>query len=62
VTISRWKSQQTSLPIDFQFQRSSVANKKFETEHLALSLYVSHGDARVMSVRAPTSGAAAGSH
>jgi hypothetical protein len=38
VTISRWKSQQTGLPIDFQFQRSSVANKKFETEHLARSV------------------------
>ena len=29
---SRSLSQQTGLPIDFEFQRSSVANKKFEAE------------------------------
>ena len=33
---SRWLSQQTGLPIDFEFQRSSVANKKFEAKRLAL--------------------------
>jgi len=41
------------LPIDFEFQRSSVANKKFEAERLALGLYVSRGDARVMTGARP---------
>ena len=50
---SRWLSQQTGLPIDFEFQRSSVANKKLEAERVALGLYVSHGDARVMTGARP---------
>jgi hypothetical protein len=50
---SRWLSQQTGLPIDFEFQRSSVANKKFEAKRLALGPYVSHGDARVMTGARP---------
>jgi hypothetical protein len=46
VTISQWLSKQTGLPIDFQFQKRSVANERFDGQRQALGLYVSHGDAR----------------
>jgi hypothetical protein len=46
VTISHWLRQQTGLPIDFQFQKQSLANARHNGPRSALGLWVSHGDAR----------------
>lgn len=46
VAISQWLSQASGLPIDFQFQKASLANERFKGPRNALGIYVSHGDAR----------------
>lgn len=58
IAISGWLSQTSGLPVDFQFQRMSTANAKFNGERQALGMYVSHGDARLADrpVTDPTEG------
>lgn len=60
IAISGWLSQASGLPIDFQFQRMSVANAKFNGERQALGMYVSHGDARALSTDTKDGGGAHG--
>lgn len=46
ITISEWLRQVSGLPVDFQFQKQSIANAKFTGQRSALGMYVAHGDAR----------------
>ena len=46
-SISDWLSSMTGLPVDFQFQKMSLANERFPGERQALTMHTSHGDARI---------------
>ena len=45
--ISDWLKSVTGLPVDFQFQKRSLANERFTGTREALTMHVSHGDARI---------------
>lgn len=45
LSISAWFRQVTGLPVDFQFQKQSVANAKHKGERNALGYYAWTGDA-----------------
>ena len=42
VAISEWMSRRTCLPIDFQIQRQSEANKEFRGKRQPLGVFISH--------------------
>jgi hypothetical protein len=46
-SISDWMKSVTGLPVDFQFQKMSLANERFTGAREALTIHASHGDARI---------------